>query len=157
MTSQVLFNQFAYVDRLKTGGFSDDQARASAEALAGALSETVATSSQLSAVETKLGGEIAAVEAKLGAQIAAVEAKLGAQIAAVEAKLGAQIAAVETKLVTVGTNLDAKINTTAATLRAEIEKSKSSLLIWLIGLIVGSTITISGVILAALRAFGKVP
>lgn len=135
MTSQVLFNQFAYVDRLKTGGFSDDQARASAEALAGALSETVATSSQLSAVETKLGGEIAAVEAKLGAQIAAVE----------------------TKLVTVGTNLDAKINTTAATLRAEIEKSKSSLLIWLIGLIVGSTITISGVILAALRAFGKVP
>ena len=142
MTSQVLFNQFAYVDRLKTGGFSDDQARASAEALAGALSETVATSSQLSAVETKLGGEITAVETKLSTQIAAVETKL----ATVETKLGAQIAAV-----------DAKINTTAATLRAEIEKSKNSLLIWLIGLIVGSTITISGVILAALRAFGKVP
>lgn len=138
MTSQVLFNQFAYVDRLKTGGFSDDQARASAEALAGALSETVATSSQLSAVETKLSTQIAAVETKL----ATVEAKLGTQIAAVNAKIAA---------------VDAKIDTTAATLRAEIEKSKSSLLIWLIGLIVGSTITISGVILAALRAFGKVP
>lgn len=149
MTSQVLFNQFAYVDRLKTGGFSDDQARASAEALAGALSETVATSSQLSAVETKLGGEIAAVETKLSTQIAAVETKL----ATVEAKLGTQIAAVNAKIAAV----DAKIDTTAATLRAEIEKSKSSLLIWLIGLIVGSTITISGVILAALRAFGKVP
>ncbi|MGB5083343.1 MAG: hypothetical protein WBO09_01785 [Methylocystis silviterrae] len=127
------------MDRLKTGGFSDDQARASAEALAGALSETVATSGHLSAVETKLGGEISAVETKLGGEISAVETKLVAQISAVETKLSAEIA------------------TTAATLRAEIEKSKNSLLIWLIGLIVGSTITISGVILAALRAFGKVP
>lgn len=106
MTSQVLFNQFAYVDRLKSGGFSDDQARAAAEALAGALSETVATSSQLTAVETKLDG---------------------------------------------------KIDTTEATLRAEIEKSKNSLLVWLIALIAGSTITISGVILTALRGFGKAP
>ena len=33
MTAQVLFNQFAYVDRLKAGGFTDGQARASADAL----------------------------------------------------------------------------------------------------------------------------
>ena len=51
MSAQVLFNQFAYADRLKRGGFSDDQARASAEALGDALTETVATKSDLERTE----------------------------------------------------------------------------------------------------------
>jgi hypothetical protein len=43
MTTQVLFNALTYIDRLVRGGFSQDQARASAEALESALSESVAT------------------------------------------------------------------------------------------------------------------
>ena len=71
MSSQVLFNQFAYADRLKNGGFSDDQARALAEALATALSETVATKTDLFALEAK-------IEAKIGDTVLKV---IGAQIA----------------------------------------------------------------------------
>ena len=67
MSSQVLFNQFAYADRLKNGGFSDDQARASAEALATALSETVATKTDLLVLEAKLSDFVLKV---IGAQIA---------------------------------------------------------------------------------------
>ncbi len=64
MTAQVLFNQFAYVDRLKAGGFTDGQARASADALGAALSDTVATSSELTATETRLGIRFDKLEAK---------------------------------------------------------------------------------------------
>ena len=69
MNSQILFNQFAYVDRLKAGGFTDEQARASAEALGAALSDTVATSAELTAVETRL-------DTKIGTSIARLEATL---------------------------------------------------------------------------------
>jgi len=76
MSTQVLFNQFAYTDRLKSGGFSDDQARASAEALAAALSESVATASQLAAVESRLEAKIDGVESKLNAKFDALNAKM---------------------------------------------------------------------------------
>ncbi len=76
MTAQVLFNQFAYVDRLKAGGFTDDQARASADALGAALSDTVATSSELTATETRLGNRIDTLEAKIDVSVARLEATL---------------------------------------------------------------------------------
>ncbi|HUZ92086.1 MAG TPA: hypothetical protein VMU78_09335 [Methylocella sp.] len=76
MTSQVLFNQFAYVDRLKAGGFTDEQARASADALGAALSDTVATSSELTAAETRLGIRIDNLEAKIEVSVARLEATL---------------------------------------------------------------------------------
>jgi len=47
MTAQVLFNALTYMDRLVRGGFSQDQARASAEALESALSESVATKTDI--------------------------------------------------------------------------------------------------------------
>jgi hypothetical protein len=59
MTAQILFQQLAYVDRLKKGGFTDDQARASAEALETAFSEAVATKADLKEVEARLSLEIA--------------------------------------------------------------------------------------------------
>ncbi len=55
MTTQVLFNQFGYVDHLERGGFTEEQARASAEALAGALSETVATKHDIERLEMRIG------------------------------------------------------------------------------------------------------
>ncbi|PWB81727.1 MAG: hypothetical protein C3F11_14395, partial [Methylocystaceae bacterium] len=50
----VLFNQFGYVDHLRRGGFSEEQARASAEALAGVSTETVATKQDVDRLETKI-------------------------------------------------------------------------------------------------------
>jgi len=46
MTTQVLFNALTYIDRLVRGGFRR-QARASAEALESALSESVATKTDI--------------------------------------------------------------------------------------------------------------
>lgn len=47
MTAQVLFNPLTYIDRLTRGGFTPEQARASAEALETAFSESVATKTDL--------------------------------------------------------------------------------------------------------------
>jgi hypothetical protein len=54
MNAQVLFDQFSYADRLKRGGFSEEQARASTEALGAALSQAVATKPDL----TQLGSAL---------------------------------------------------------------------------------------------------
>jgi hypothetical protein len=80
MTAQVLFNQLTYIDRLTRGGFSPDQARASAEALETAFGETVATKSDLAEVKAELKAEIAEVKAELKADIS----ELKVQIASVK-------------------------------------------------------------------------
>ena len=70
MTAQVLFNQLTYIDRLTRGGFSPEQARASAEALETAFTESVATKSDLAEVRAQLKHDIAATEARLRVEIA---------------------------------------------------------------------------------------
>src|SRR6266545_3046490 len=87
MSAQLLFDQFAYTDRLARGGFTPEQARASAEALGTALSEAVATKSDVAELKADLKGDIA----ELKAEIAAVEIRLDAKIAAVESRLDAKI------------------------------------------------------------------
>ncbi|MBY6242376.1 hypothetical protein [Methylosinus sp. Sm6] len=85
MTSQALFNQFGYVDHLKRGGFSDEQARASAAALAGALRETVAAKHDVDRVETKIQAleqKIVSLEHKLVAEIHATVYKTFGALAA---------------------------------------------------------------------------
>ncbi|RBP02097.1 uncharacterized protein DUF1640 [Roseiarcus fermentans] len=72
MTAQVLFNPLTYIDRLTRGGFSPEQARASAEALEGAFAEGVATKSDVA----DLRAEIAASEARLRAEIAGVKTEI---------------------------------------------------------------------------------
>ena len=77
MTTQVLFNQLSYIDRLTRGGFSAEQARASAEALETAFTESVATKSDLGEVKTELKQEIAGLKT----EIASTEARLRTEIA----------------------------------------------------------------------------
>jgi hypothetical protein len=72
MTAQVLFNQLAYIDRLTRGGFSPDQARASAEALETAFTESVATKTDIA----ELKNEIVASEARLRTEIAGVRTEI---------------------------------------------------------------------------------
>lgn len=79
--TQVLFNQFAYTDRLTRGGFTPEQARASAEALETAFAETVATKTDLDRVETALKADLDRVETGLKADIAQSETRLELKIA----------------------------------------------------------------------------
>jgi len=54
MTSQVLFDRLAYVDRMKAASFTEQQARGAADALGEALTETVATKTDIIQLETKI-------------------------------------------------------------------------------------------------------
>ena len=88
MTSQVLFNPLTYIDRLTRGGFTPEQARASAEALESAFTESVATKTDVaelkrdvSDVETRLRSEISETEGRLTLQMSESEARLKLDIA----------------------------------------------------------------------------
>lgn len=53
MTSQILFDRLAYVDRLKAASFTEQQARGAADALGEALTETVATKADIAQLDSK--------------------------------------------------------------------------------------------------------
>jgi flagellar capping protein FliD len=76
MTVQILFNQLAYIDRLVRGGFSPDQARASAEALESALTETVATKSDIAEVKHEINSARTDLEHKITDAQARLELKI---------------------------------------------------------------------------------
>jgi hypothetical protein len=71
--AQIVFDRLAYVDRLKAGSFSEQQARAAGDALV----ETVATKPDLVQLETKFDAGLAGVKA----DILQLENKLEARIA----------------------------------------------------------------------------
>jgi hypothetical protein len=54
MSAQVLFNPLTYIDRLTRGGFTPEQACASAEALENAFTESVATKADILDVKREL-------------------------------------------------------------------------------------------------------
>jgi hypothetical protein len=54
VTSQILFDRLAYVGRLKAGSFTEQQARAAADALGEALVETVATKADITSVKADI-------------------------------------------------------------------------------------------------------
>ena len=60
--SDIVFDKLTFVDRLKSGGISEDQARVHADALDTALREGVATKADVFAVKSDL--EIAVTELK---------------------------------------------------------------------------------------------
>src|SRR5208282_3426350 len=76
MTSQVLFDRLAYVDRLKAASFTEQQARGAADALGEALSETVATKSDLKDLRSELQAEMKTGFAQMDARIAESRASI---------------------------------------------------------------------------------
>ena len=79
MTSQILFERLAYVDRLKAGSFSEQQARAAADALGEALIETVATKADIAQLETT----ISRLETKMETRFANLETRIAESRASV--------------------------------------------------------------------------
>ena len=54
MADQILFDRLAYIDKLKSAGIDEAQARAHGEALDAALRDSVATHADITAVRTDL-------------------------------------------------------------------------------------------------------
>lgn len=52
--SDLIFDKLTFVDRLKAGGFTEEQARTQAEALDMALRETVATKADIARLEGRI-------------------------------------------------------------------------------------------------------
>jgi hypothetical protein len=82
MSAQVLFNPLAYVDRLTRGGFTEEQARASAEALETAFSESVATKADVTDSKRELQSSIDAFRHETKADIEAFRHETKADIEA---------------------------------------------------------------------------
>jgi len=116
--TQVLFNQFAYTDRLTRGGFTPEQARAAAEALETAFAESVATKTDLARVEAGLKADIDRVEVALKGDIDRVESGLKADID----RLDAKIDRVETGLKADIDRLGAGVKAEFATVRTEMAR-----------------------------------
>jgi hypothetical protein len=72
VSGQVLFDRLAYVDRLKAGSFTKQQARAAADALGDALVETVATKADMASVKA----DILQLETKFEARFGSIEARI---------------------------------------------------------------------------------
>ncbi len=171
MSAQVLFNQFAYADRLKRGGFSDDQARASAEALGDALTETVATKSDLERTEFALKADLERAEFALKADFERNASTHKADLERIESALKADLERVASALKTdlertestVKTDLertksalkadiervDAKIDVVRAELKTEIAATKNDLIRWILML----NIATAGLLFTAIKLF----
>lgn len=65
MADQILFDKLIYVDRLTRAGFTEDQARAHAEAMDEALREAVATRTDLRNTTIELKSDIREVATKV--------------------------------------------------------------------------------------------
>jgi hypothetical protein len=98
VTAQILFDRLAYVDRLKAGSFTEQQARAAADALGDALVETVATKADILQLDTKVEAGLAGVKA----DILQLETKLEARIAESRASIIQWVVGVAIAACTIG-------------------------------------------------------
>ena len=93
MTDQILFDKLAYIDKLKSAGIGDEEARAHGDALTAALRESVVTVPVLAAsvaeLRTELRTEIAGVRTELAKLETKLTLRMGAMSAAVVAILTA--------------------------------------------------------------------
>jgi len=104
------------------GGFSQEAADATAEALNAALGEDVATKADIEGLKVATTASIDRLESKLDASIDRLESKLDASIDRLESKLDASV-----------TRLDGRITHV---------DSKLTVLMWAVGINAAATITI---------------
>jgi hypothetical protein len=124
MSAQVLFNPLAYVDRLTRGGFTQEQARASAEALETAFSEGVATKADVTDSKRELQSSIDAFRHETKAGIEAFRHETKADIEALRRDTKADIDALrhETKA-----DIEALRQETKADIEALRQETKASI------------------------------
>lgn len=84
------FDRLAYIDRLKSVGFTDPQARGMADGLDQALREEVATKSDLAILRSDLMGEIGSVRGEvtsLKGEVVSLKSELKGEVASVKVDL----------------------------------------------------------------------
>lgn len=141
MSAQVLFNQFAYTDRLKRGGFSDEQARASAEALSDAFTEAVATKSDLGRLEAafeRLEGKFERLEDKFER----LDGRLTSEIERLGDRMKSEI-----------DRLDGKIERVEVSLKAELKSEIASVKVDVIRWVLMLNVAAVGLLFAAMKLF----
>jgi hypothetical protein len=121
MTAQVLFNPLAYIDRLTRGGFTPEQARASAEALETAFSESVATKADVDASKHELSTTIEGVKHELSTTIEGVKH---------------EVDLVKRDVAELKLELKRDISESESRVRLEIAQSKNETLRWMFGFVV---------------------
>ncbi|WP_294536602.1 coiled-coil domain-containing protein [uncultured Rhodoblastus sp.] len=140
--TQVLFNPLPYIDRLTRGGLTPDQARAHAEALEAAFSESVATKRDLVDVKNELKGDIADLRAELKSDIAELRAELKGDIGDLRAELKGDIGELNKSI----QKESGERKQDTATLRTEIAQSKNETLRWVFGFNVGLVGAVLGIV-----------
>ncbi|HMK89998.1 MAG TPA: coiled-coil domain-containing protein [Methylocystis sp.] len=131
MTQQILFNQFAYADRLKKGGFTDEQARASAEALESALTEVVATKSDIRELRSELKSEIIELRSELKSDISELKSEISELRSELKSdifRINGDIAELKAEIKAVKTEAKADL----AVIRAEIAGNKVDIVRWVL-------------------------
>lgn len=143
MAAQVLFNSLAYIDRLTRGGFSPEQARASAEALETAFSESVATKSDVMDAKRELQSSIDALRHETTASIDALRHDTASSIDGVKHEISLLKHDFETLRRDVAESegrlrLEFKrdISESETRVRLEIAQSKNETLRWMFGFVI---------------------
>jgi septal ring factor EnvC (AmiA/AmiB activator) len=128
MPSQVLFNSLAYIDRLTRGGFSPEQARASAEALDSAFSEGVATKSDIRELEHRFSSEIEVFKRETASSFESVKHEISS--------LKHDVSEVKRDVAESESRLRLEFKRDLADIRLEIAQSKNETLRWMFGFVI---------------------
>lgn len=89
MNEQILFDRLRYMDKLKSAGIPEAQARAHADAMDEALRESVATKSDINAARTDIRQEVARLEGRIDLAVRDLTIRLGGMVVAGVAILAA--------------------------------------------------------------------
>jgi len=116
-TTEITFDKLVYIDRLKSAGIAEQQARAHAEALDQALRDTVATKQDVFAVKQ---------------DIAAVKQELKDDIRDLRTEMRTEIVRLDTKI----DKLDAKIDKLDTKIESTVALAVRDIKIWLGGIII---------------------
>ena len=92
--SALAFDTHAAVKALTGAGFDDAQAEAITDTVRGAVTESVATKTDVAGLEAKIETEVARLEAKIETEIAGVKT----EFARLEAKIETEVARLEAKI-----------------------------------------------------------
>ena len=76
-STEITFDKLVYIDRLKSAGVDEPQARAHAEALDQALRDTVATKHDLRELRDEMRSEIARLDHKIDVAVRDLTSRMG--------------------------------------------------------------------------------
>jgi hypothetical protein len=93
-TMAIALDTLAYAKRLREAGFTEQQAEGQAQALAAAMTDSLATKQDLHELEARVDARFDSVEARVNARFDAVDGKF----AAIDARFDARLADLERRM-----------------------------------------------------------